>query len=110
MALGMIQMLLRNRQVQFSKSSASADTSVYSQRRNLTYFSVPEIPWGLQRGESHSHFKYSNGSQLLCSEAWSRHVDCHAGTQILRNGAWECQWRKTHLAGNPWSQVIRQEL
>lgn len=109
MALGMIQMLLRNCQVQFSKSSASADTSVYSQRRNLTYFSVPEIPWGLQLGQSLSHFKHSNGSQHLCSEAWGRHLDCHAGAQILRNGRWERQWRKTHLTENPWSQVIRQE-
>lgn len=44
MALGRIQALLRNCQVQFSKSGASADTSISSQRRNVTYFPVTEIP------------------------------------------------------------------
>lgn len=38
MALGRIQVLLWNCQVQFSKSGVSADTSIYSQRRNVTYF------------------------------------------------------------------------
>lgn len=63
MALGRIQALLRNCQVQFSKSGASADTSISSQRRNVTYFPVTEIPRELARGQSNSHFKHGSHAQ-----------------------------------------------
>lgn len=60
MALGRIRALLRNCQVQFSKSGATADISIYSQRRNLTYFPVTEVPWDHQCGQNYSHFRHKN--------------------------------------------------
>lgn len=60
MALGRIQALTRNCQVQFSKSGTTSDTSIYSQRRNLIYFPVTEVPWDHQCGQNHSHFRHKN--------------------------------------------------
>ena len=89
MLLGRIQALLRNCQVQFSKSGTSANTSVYYQRINLILSChknplepsmwpepFPFQTWSENRG---------NDSQHLSWEVWGKQMGCNAGTNISKN-------------------------